>query len=154
MCSMNTFIQVLLGLTEVLIVLQCSLKSSYTNSQIYSSRNIFPTASRSAPIRPFLRTGLHTGTRPRPHRSVPTDTVLGLLSRCGRCGACLSAKSKDDLILKISSLVMILNSDVENLNIFTLSMFIGIRKKTYNTMNHLSSGSEVVLLKPTSRCKS
>ena len=31
-CSMNTFIKVLLGLTEVLTVLQCSLKSPYTNS--------------------------------------------------------------------------------------------------------------------------
>ena len=31
-CSMNTFIQVLLGLTEVLTVLQCSLKIPYTNS--------------------------------------------------------------------------------------------------------------------------
>ena len=47
MCVQWTlFIQVLLGLTEVLTVLQCSLKSSYKNSQIYSSRNIFPTASR------------------------------------------------------------------------------------------------------------
>ena len=54
-CSMNTFIQVLLGLIEVLTVLQCSLKSSYTNSQIYPLRNVFPTASR------FLhRTGLPT----------------------------------------------------------------------------------------------
>ena len=87
---MNTFIQVLLGLTEVLIVLQCSLKSSYTNSQIYSSRNIFRTASRSAPIRPFLRTGLRTGFRTRPYRSVPTDTVLSFFSRSGRCWACLS----------------------------------------------------------------
>ena len=43
---MHTFIQVLLGLIEVLTVLQCSLKSSYTNSQIYSLRNIFATASR------------------------------------------------------------------------------------------------------------
>ena len=43
---MNTFIQVLLGLTEVLTVLQCSLKSTYTNSQIYPLLNIFPAASR------------------------------------------------------------------------------------------------------------
>ena len=43
---MSTFIQVLFGLTEVLSVLQCSLKSPYTNSQIYSSRNIYPMASR------------------------------------------------------------------------------------------------------------
>ena len=41
----------------------------------------------------FLRTGLHTGTLPRPHRSVPTDPVLGLLSRCGWCWACLSTQS-------------------------------------------------------------
>ena len=45
-CSMNTFIQVLFGLTEVLTVLQCLLKSPYTISQIYSLRNIFPMASR------------------------------------------------------------------------------------------------------------
>ena len=47
---MKTFIQVLYGLievlTEVLIVHHCSLKSPYTNSQIYSSRNICPMASR------------------------------------------------------------------------------------------------------------
>ena len=54
-CLMNTFIQVLFGLTEVLTVLQCSFMSPYTNSQIYSLWNIFPTASR------FLhRTGLPT----------------------------------------------------------------------------------------------
>ena len=52
---MDTFIDVLLGLTEVLTVVQCSFMSSYTNSQIYSLRNIFPTASR------FLhQTGLPT----------------------------------------------------------------------------------------------
>ena len=52
---MNTFIQVLLGLTEVLTILQCSFMSPYTKSQIYSLRNIFPTASQ------FLhRTGLPT----------------------------------------------------------------------------------------------
>ena len=49
-CSMNTFIQVLYGLTEVLTkvltILQCSFMSPYTNSQIYSLRNIFPMASR------------------------------------------------------------------------------------------------------------
>ena len=56
---MNTFIQVLFGLTEVQTVLQCSFMSPYTNSQIYSLWNIFPTTSR------FLhRTGLPT------HRSV------------------------------------------------------------------------------------
>ena len=38
----------------------------------------------------FLRTGLRTGLRTRPHRSVPTDPVLGLFSRSGRCWACLS----------------------------------------------------------------
>ena len=34
------------GLTKVLTVLQCSLKSPYTNSRIYSLRNIIPMASR------------------------------------------------------------------------------------------------------------
>ena len=43
---MNTYIQVLYGLTKVLTVLQRSLKSPYANSQIYSSRNICPMASR------------------------------------------------------------------------------------------------------------
>ena len=52
---MTTFIQVLLGLTEVLTILQCSFMSLYTNSQIYSLRNIFLTTSQ------FLhRTGLPT----------------------------------------------------------------------------------------------
>ena len=52
---MNTFIQVLFGLIEVLTVLQCSFMSPYTNSKIYSLWNIFPIASR------FLhRTGLPT----------------------------------------------------------------------------------------------
>ena len=67
-------------------ILQCSLRSIYTNSQ-----NIFPT--EYLPYRPpgfctepaFLRTGLRLGTRPRPHRSFPTDPILGLLNRCGRC---------------------------------------------------------------------
>ena len=49
-CSMNTFIQVLFRLTKVLTkvltVLQCSFMSPYTSSQIYSLRNIFPTASQ------------------------------------------------------------------------------------------------------------
>ena len=86
---MNTFIQVLYGLTEVLIVLQCSLKSPYANSQIYSSRNICLMASRfphrsglsyapvcvpvyalgltdwSQPIRPMLRLSLN-----KPHLNV------------------------------------------------------------------------------------
>ena len=43
---MNTFIQVLFGLTEVLTVLQCSFMSTYANSQIYSSRNICLMASQ------------------------------------------------------------------------------------------------------------
>ena len=46
MCSVNTFIQVLYGLTEILTVLQYSLKSPYANSQIYFSRNICPMAYR------------------------------------------------------------------------------------------------------------
>ena len=40
---------------------------------------------------------------------------------------------------------MLLNSDVENLNINMLSKLIGIsRKSGHYTMNHLSSGDEVV----------
>ena len=51
------------------------IKSSYTNSQIYSSRNIFPNGLPVyAPIWPYLRTGLHTNLRIRPNRSVPTST--------------------------------------------------------------------------------
>ena len=74
---MNTFIQVLFGLTKVLTVLQCSFMSPYTNSQIYSLRNIFPMASR------FLhRTDLPT------HRSA--YQILALFRRSGRCWACLS----------------------------------------------------------------
>ena len=46
MCSVNTFIQVRFGLTEVLTVLQWSFMSTYANSQIYSSWNICPMASR------------------------------------------------------------------------------------------------------------
>ena len=60
--SMNTFIQVLYGLievlTEVLTVLQCSFMNPYTNSQIYSLRNIFLMASRF------------------PHRSGPSYTPV------------------------------------------------------------------------------
>ena len=74
------------GLTEVLTVLQCSFMSPYTNSQIYSLRNIFLMASR------FLhRSGLPTHRSAyRPNWSVPTDLVLGLLSRFGWCWARLS----------------------------------------------------------------
>ena len=70
MCSTNTFIQVL-GLTEVLTVLQCSLKSPYTNSQIYPGGISFLTTSRFLHRPAFLRTGLRTGLRTRPHRSGP-----------------------------------------------------------------------------------
>ena len=80
-CSMNTFIQVLLGLTEVLTVLQCSFMRPYSNSQIYSLQNIFPTPPSFYTEPAFLRTGLRTGLRTRPHQSVPTDPVLGFLSR-------------------------------------------------------------------------
>ena len=55
------------------------LKSAYTNSKIYSSRNIFLCVIGS-PNR--------LGTRP--NRSVLTDSVLGFFSRLGRCWACIS----------------------------------------------------------------
>ena len=54
------------GLTEILTVLQCSLKSSYTNSQIYSyAEYLSDGLPVSAPIRPFLHTGLRTDLRTR-----------------------------------------------------------------------------------------
>ena len=79
---MNTFIQVLLELTEVLTVLQCSLKSPYTNSKIYSLHNIFPVASR------FLH---HTGlpTHRSAYRFTYSASPIGP-NRSDRCWACLS----------------------------------------------------------------
>ena len=75
-------------LTEVLTILQCSLKSPYTNSQIYSyAEYLSDGLPVSASIRPFLHISLRTGLRTR---SGPTDPVLGLLSWSGRCWACLS----------------------------------------------------------------
>ena len=92
-CSMNTFYTSPRRTDRSTIVLQCSLMSSTLTPKIYSLRNIFPNdLPVLCTISVFLRTDLHLGrtdlrlnTRPRPHRSVPTDTVLGLLSRCGRC---------------------------------------------------------------------
>ena len=64
-------------------------------------------------------------------------------------------KSEDDLVLKRSSLIMLLNSDVDDLNIIMLSKVIGVsRKSVYNTMNRLIlGGEESSLLKLTTRCK-
>ena len=87
---MNTFIQVLYGLTEVLTVLQCSFMSPYTNSQIYSLRNIFPMASRflhrsglcCTPVYvPGLRTGpasLIGPNRSGPRLAQPIRPMLSL----------------------------------------------------------------------------
>ena len=74
------------GLTKVLTVLQCSLKSPYTNSQIYSLWNICPMVFL---FLTGLRTGLRTGpTLPiGPHRSDPR-----LVQPTGRCWACLSTQ--------------------------------------------------------------
>ena len=48
-----------------------------------------------------------------------------------------------DLVLKRSSLIMLLNSDVDNLKISVLSKVIGVSRKTvYNTINRLISGGE------------
>ena len=92
---MNTFIQVLLGLTEKLTVLQCSFMSPSTNSQIYIPYGISFQRPPSFCTEPaFLRTGLRTGLRTRPNRSVPTDPVLGFFSRSDRCWACLSTNTK------------------------------------------------------------
>ena len=65
------------------------------------------------------------------------------------------SKSEDDLVLKRSSLMMLLNSDVDDLNISVLSKVIGVSRKTvYNTINRLISGGEgSSLLKLTTRCK-
>ena len=65
------------------------------------------------------------------------------------------SKSEDDLVLKRSSLMMLLNSDVDDLNISVLSKVIGVSRKTvYNTLNRLiSSGERSSLLKLTTRCK-
>ena len=53
------------------------------------------------------------------------------------------SKSEDDLILKRSSLMMLLNSDVDNPNISVLSKLIGVcRKNVYNIMNRLSLGGK------------
>ena len=72
----NTLLQVLEGLTEVLTILQCSLKSSYTNSQIYSSWNIFSTASRflhrtSLPSHRFAYRYTYSASPIGPNRSGP-----------------------------------------------------------------------------------
>ena len=52
-------------LTEVLTVIQCSLKSPYTNSQIYSLRNICLKAFRFPHQSGLLLTGLRTRLRTR-----------------------------------------------------------------------------------------
>ena len=63
-------------------------------------------------------------------------------------------KSEYDLVLKRSSLMMLLHSDVNSLNINMLSKLIDAsRKSMYNIMNHLTSGGEgSTLLKLTTRC--
>ena len=81
---MNTFIQVLLGLTEVLTILQFSFMSPYTNSQIYSLRNICLMASRF-PHRSGLVTHRYAYRFMHPsgltdRSRLPTDPVLGLFS--------------------------------------------------------------------------
>ena len=65
------------------------------------------------------------------------------------------SRSEDDLVLKRSSLMMLLNSDVDDINISELSKVIGVSRKTvYNTMNRIiSSGEGTSLLKLTTRCK-
>ena len=65
------------------------------------------------------------------------------------------SKSEDDLVLKRSSLMMMLNIDVDDLNISVLSKVIGFsRKSVYNTINRLILGGEgSSLLKLTTRCK-
>ena len=46
------------------------------------------------------------------------------------------SRSEDDLVLKMSNLMMLLNQDVDDLNINVLSKVIGVsRKSGYNTMN-------------------
>ena len=64
-------------------------------------------------------------------------------------------RSEDDLVLKRSSLMMLLNSDVDDINISELSKVIGVSRKTvYNTLNRIiSSGEGTSLLKLTTRCK-
>ena len=64
-------------------------------------------------------------------------------------------KSEDDVVLKRSSLMMLLNSDVDNLNISVLSKVVGVSRKTvYNTINRLILGGEgSSLLKLTTICK-
>ena len=48
------------------------------------------------------------------------------------------SKSKDDIVFKRPSLIMLLNSDVDDLNISVLSKVIGVsRKSVYNTINHV-----------------
>ena len=65
------------------------------------------------------------------------------------------SKSEDDLVLERSSLMMLFNSDVDDLNMSVLSKVIGLSSKSvYNTINHLISGGEgSSLLKLTARCK-
>ena len=65
------------------------------------------------------------------------------------------SKSKDELVLKRSSLMMLLNSYVDDLNISMLSKVISVsRKSVYNTINWLILGGEGSnLLKLTTRCK-
>ena len=65
------------------------------------------------------------------------------------------SRSEDDLVLKRSSLMMLLNSDVDDINISVLSKVIGVsRKSVYNTLNRIvSSGDRTSLLKLTRRCK-
>ena len=85
-CSMNTFYTSPRRIDRSTIVLQCSLKRSTLTPKIYSLRNIFPNRLPVLCTEPaFLRTGLRTGLRIRPNRSVPTDPVLGFFSRSGRC---------------------------------------------------------------------
>ena len=133
----------LYGLTEVLTVLQCSLKSPYTNSQIYSSWNIFPTASRFLYQTGLPCTGMRIGTRTRPHRSVPTDLVLGFFSRSGRCWACLSTIIKPIILLIVDETLKILFQRL----VGTLSLAICLRMIARRKLNRNVEMFEHVLPK-------
>ena len=90
-CSMNTFYTSPRRTDRSTIVLQCSLRAPTLTPKIYSLWNIFTNDLPVLCTEPtFLCTGLRTGLRIRPNRSVRTDPVLGFFSRSGRCWACLS----------------------------------------------------------------
>ena len=71
---MNTFYTSPRRTDRSTIVLQCSLRAPTLTPKIYSLRNIFTNDLPVLCTEPaFLRTGLRTGLRTRPNRSVPTD---------------------------------------------------------------------------------